>query len=80
MPDTRLIQIRDIAASVFSATPKAVEDAESFVDDLEADSLLAIELLAQLEQRLDIAIPEADAYRMINLESTYAVVSEAAGW
>ena len=76
----RLAEIRDIAADIFSVEPDEVEAAENFVDDLDADSLLAIELLAQLEKRFDVTIDEAEMARMISLRATYAVVAESAGW
>jgi acyl carrier protein len=78
--DTRLDEIAELAADLFSVTKPEVVAAESFVDDLEADSLLAIELLAQLEKRYAIAISESALPRMTNLPGTYAVVAEYAGW
>jgi acyl carrier protein len=73
-------ELRDIAATVFLAEPEAVEKAVSFIDDLEADSLLIVELLAQIEQRYDVSIDGEDAPRMVDLKSTYAIVAAAAGW
>jgi len=78
--DTRMREIAEIAADLFSATPDEVSAAESFVEDVEADSLLTIELLAQLEKRYAIAISENALPRMVNLRETYAVVAEYAGW
>jgi acyl carrier protein len=76
----RLAEIRDIAADLFSVEPDEVEAAGNFVNDLDADSLLAIELLAQLEKHFDVTIDEAAMARMISLQATYAVVAESAGW
>jgi acyl carrier protein len=76
----RLAAIRDIAADVFSVEPDAVEAAASFKDDLEADSLLAIELLTQLEKHYDIAIADEEVPRMVNLAAVYEIVAENAGW
>lgn len=78
--DERLAEIRDIAADLFAADPQEVEAAESFVDDLDADSLLAIELLTQLEKRYGVLISEEAVPRMVNLKATYQVVAETAGW
>ena len=76
----RTAEIRDIAADIFSVEPEEVEAAASFVDDLEADSLLAIELLTQLEKRFNVRINESEVPRMSNLRATYEVVAEIAGW
>ncbi|MFE9440027.1 acyl carrier protein [Streptomyces sp. NPDC006602] len=76
-----LNEIRDIVSDVFSVEPKEVEEANSFATDLGADSLLAIELLTQLELHFDVAIDEAETPRlMTNLKSAYHVVAESAGW
>jgi len=80
MVEQRMTELRDIAAAVFAADPEDVENAASFVDDLDADSLLIVELLAQIEQRYDVTISEGDAYGMTDLKSTYEIVAEAAGW
>lgn len=76
----RRTEIAELAADLFSVDVAEVEAAESFVDDVGADSLLAIELLAQLEKRYGITIPEGELFRMVNLRSTYEVVAERAGW
>lgn len=78
--DARLAEIAELAADLFSVTPAEVHAAESFVDDLEADSLLAIELLSHLEKRYRISIPEGELFGMTNLRATYAVVAAHAGW
>ncbi|MBT2510612.1 acyl carrier protein [Streptomyces sp. ISL-98] len=76
----RIAEIRDIAADIFSVEPEEVEAAESFVTDLDADSLLAIELLSQLEKKYDIHIPEGEVPRLVTLRATYEVVAEISGW
>ncbi|MER6421952.1 phosphopantetheine-binding protein [Streptomyces sp. NPDC001137] len=77
----RIATIRDIAADVFSVEPEDVERAGSFITDLEADSLLAIELVSQLEMRFDIAIDESQMPRlMTSLQTAYEAVAESAGW
>lgn len=77
----RTAQIRDIAADVLSAEPGDVEAARSFKDDLDADSLLAIELLTRLEKHFDVAIADSELPRLVtNLRTAYEVVAESAGW
>jgi len=77
----RIDEIRDIAADVFAVEPGEVEAADSFAVDLDADSLLAIELLAHLEEHFGITIDVAESPRMVtNLATVYEVVAESAGW
>lgn len=78
--DARLREIAEIAADLFTVTPEEVVTAESFIDDLGTDSLLAIELLCQLEKHFGMRIEEDASSRMTNLRNTYDVVSEIAGW
>ncbi|WP_371600259.1 acyl carrier protein [Streptomyces sp. NBC_00564] len=80
MLEQRMTELRDIAAEVFAADPEKVEKANSFIHDLDADSLLIVELLAQIEQRYDVTIDEGDARRMTDLHATYEIVAQAAGW
>jgi acyl carrier protein len=75
-----LTEIAEIAADLFSVTAEEVAAASSFIDDLETDSLLAVELLSKLEHRYSIRIPDSDVPRMANLHGTYEVVAEHAGW
>ncbi|TDV54808.1 acyl carrier protein [Actinophytocola oryzae] len=77
---TRMDEIAAIAADLFCVTTEEIFAAESFVDDTDADSLLAIELLSRLEKRYGVTIPETSLIRIVNLRETYAVVAESAGW
>jgi acyl carrier protein len=77
----RLAEIRDMAADIFSVDPEEVEQAESFVADLGADSLLAIEFVTQLEKRFGVTVDESEVPDLItNLEAAYTVVAGKAGW
>jgi acyl carrier protein len=76
----RLTEIAQIAADLFSVSAAEVTAARSFIDELETDSLLAIDLLTKLENRYNICIPDSDVLRMVNLHGTYEVVAEHAGW
>jgi acyl carrier protein len=75
-----LAEIARIAADIFSVSAAEVAAAESFVRDLDTDSLLAIELLTRLEKHYGIYIPESEVERMVNLHDTYAIVADRAGW
>lgn len=75
------MQIRDIVAKVFSAEPSQVEAATNFDNDLETNSLLAIDLLIALEEDFGISIHNDELPRlMIDLHTLYQVVAEKARW
>jgi acyl carrier protein len=77
----RLTRIRDIAAAIFTADPGAVEAAEDFAQDLDTDSLLAVEFLVELEQVFAVSLDVEQIPRlMAGLDSAYETVAESAGW
>ena len=77
----RIREIRDVAATMFEVRPEEVEAAQSFEDDLGADSLLAVEFLVELERRFGVALELSELTRlMANLDSAYEAIAEIAGW
>ncbi len=51
-------QIRGIIADVCEITISDVKDVSDFADDLGMDSMMMLEILALIEKRLGIIIPE----------------------
>lgn len=77
----RIRRIRDVAARTFQVEPEAVEAAASFEADLEADSLLAVEFLVELERCFGISMELTELDRlMANLNTCYEAIAEIAGW
>lgn len=77
----RTAQIRDVAAAVFSVEPAAVEAAADFEQDLDADSLLAVEFVVELESVFGVPLHVDLIPRlMAGLDSAYTTVAEKAGW
>ncbi|HZA00570.1 MAG TPA: acyl carrier protein [Acidimicrobiales bacterium] len=52
--------LRSAAVDVLSVEADQVTEEASFADDLDADSLDLVELVMQLEDSLDVSIPEDD--------------------
>jgi acyl carrier protein len=82
MPDTAHVltaeqdeQLRAIIIEVLELEPEDLTDTSSFVDDHDADSLLAIEILARIEKELGVTIPQDDLTRMRNLDGVRTVVA-----
>ena len=78
--EKRLEDIREIVSEVLELEPEEVSDTGSFVDEYDADSLRAIEILARLEKKYQIEIPQSELARMVNLKAVYEVLGEHAGW
>ncbi|MGV9560165.1 condensation domain-containing protein [Streptomyces sp. NPDC003401] len=77
----RLTRIRDVAAAVFTAEPGAVEAAEDFAQDLDTDSLLAVDFLVELERVFEVSLDvDQIPQLMAGLDSAYETVAKSAGW
>jgi acyl carrier protein len=76
--EERKARIKEIVCEILEITPEEVTETSLFKDDHGADSLRAIEILADLERNFGVTIDQADLNRMVNLENVYTVVEEAA--
>ncbi|MFC4014148.1 acyl carrier protein [Nonomuraea purpurea] len=76
----RFEQLREIVAEVLELEPEEVADGGDFVEEYDADSLRAIEILARIEKSWKVEIPQAELNEMRNLKAVYEVVARYAGW
>ncbi|MEU6720243.1 acyl carrier protein [Nonomuraea sp. NPDC046802] len=76
----RFEQLREIVAEVLELEPEEVADGGDFVEEYDADSLRAIEILARIEKTWKVEIPQAELNEMRNLKAVYEVVARYAGW
>ncbi|RDI17662.1 acyl carrier protein [Rhodococcus sp. AG1013] len=70
-------QIKESVCEILELEQEEVTGTSLFKEDHGADSLLAIEILAQLERTFKITIDQSELERMVNLEGVYAVVAES---
>lgn len=75
-----LDELRELIAEVLELEPEEISDTGSFVDDYEADSLRAIEILARIEKKYRVEIPQEDLAKMENLLAVYETVKARVGW
>jgi acyl carrier protein len=71
------VEIKAIVSEILEVEPDEMTRTSLFKEEHDADSLLAIEVLASLEKTLGITIPQENLSRMVNLEGVYAVVADA---
>jgi acyl carrier protein len=76
----RFEELREIVSEVLELEPDELTAEGEFVDEYGADSLRAIEILARIEKRYSVEIPQNELPRMHNLQAVYDVVSERADW
>lgn len=66
--------IRELVAEILEMEPEEIEDGAHFVQDLGMDSMMALEILAGIEKKYRIAIPEEALPKFVNLKETVAIV------
>ena len=68
--------IRGLVAEILEAEPEEVKGDAGFVKDLGMDSMMALEILAGIEKKYRIAIPEDTLPKFVDLNSTIAIVKD----
>lgn len=77
---THYKELRELVAEVLELEPEELTGDGSFVEEYEADSLRAIEMLARIEKKYRIEIPQSELEKMENLNAVFAVTAGYAGW
>jgi acyl carrier protein len=70
----RAREIRSVVCRVLEVDDERVTETALFVDDLGADSMKLLELLANLEIEFDVEVDESEFERLINLRGVYDVL------
>jgi acyl carrier protein len=73
----RATEIKAVVCRVLEVDDDQVGPADHFVDDLGADSMKLIELLANLEIEFDVEVDPAEFEKLVNLDGVYGVLSAA---
>ena len=76
----RLAELREMTAEVLELEPGELSDTADFAEEYDADSLRAIEILARIEKKYKIEIPQSELTEMRNLKAVFDVVARYAGW
>ncbi|WP_367127673.1 acyl carrier protein [Saccharothrix sp. HUAS TT1] len=76
----RLDDLREIVAEVLEIEPEEVTETSDFVEEHDADSLRAIEILARIEKQYKVDIPQSELPNMGNLRAVYDVLAQYADW
>ncbi|MFF9062349.1 acyl carrier protein [Streptomyces sp. NPDC101213] len=68
-------ELRSVIAQVLDVDAAEITDDVRFVDDLEVDSLLALEIVVVLEKKYGIKLPESELRRIVTLQSAYDLLT-----
>lgn len=73
----RADEIKAVVCRVLEVDEDTVGPTDHFVENLGADSMKLIELLANLEIEFDVEVDSAEFERLVNLDGVYDVLSNA---
>jgi len=68
--------IRSLVAEIIEKDPAQIKPDARFVEDLGVDSMMALEILAGIEKKYKIAIPEEKLAEFKTLDSIVAIARE----
>ncbi|HLH69587.1 MAG TPA: acyl carrier protein [Candidatus Dormibacteraeota bacterium] len=71
--------LQDLAAEILGCEPEEVRMDVSFQRDLAADSLDLVELIAAIEDRYEVELPEEELEKMKNVGDLWAYLQEKVG-
>lgn len=68
--------IRELVAEILETEPSEIDGSASFVKDLGMDSMMALEVLAGIEKKYRIVIPEDTLPKFTSLNQTIKIVKD----
>ncbi|HLF18574.1 MAG TPA: acyl carrier protein [Candidatus Omnitrophota bacterium] len=68
--------IRELVAEILEMEPEQITPEAHFVKDLGMDSMMALEILASVEKKYKIMIPEEALPKFVNLKTTANIVED----
>lgn len=71
-----LEDLRRTIADIIEVDVEEVTDEARFVEDLEVDSLMALEITVTLEKKYSIKLDEAEIARVATLRATHDLLAE----
>lgn len=77
---THMEELRDLVADILEFEPNEISDTGHFVEDYDADSLRAIEILTQIEKKYQVEIPQSELNDMHDMKAVYRIVAKYAEW
>jgi acyl carrier protein len=78
MSDLDFRELQELAAEILGVDAEQVQMDVSFARDLAADSLDLVELIAAVEDKYDVELPEEELERMKNVGDLWKFLEEKA--
>lgn len=77
--EQQLEELRELVADVLELEPEELTDTGDFVEDYEADSLRAIEILARIDKRYKVEIPQDELPELRTLKAVHDALVRHSG-
>lgn len=69
-------EIKKLVADIAEKTPEEITDNARFNEDLGIDSMMALEIVATIEKKYKVVIPEGEIPNMRSLQNIYDLVGK----
>jgi acyl carrier protein len=69
-------EIRNLIAQIIEKDPSEIKPDAKFVEDLGVDSMMALEILAAIEKKYKIVIPEEKLTELSTLDAAVAITKD----
>ena len=69
-------ELREMTALIAEIDPKEIGLESRFVEDLGMDSMMALEILASIEKKYELKIPEENLTKITNLNKVIELVDK----
>jgi acyl carrier protein len=69
-------EIKEIIAKILEIEPEKITPEARFVEDLGMDSMMALEIVASIEKKYKITIPEEATPKLTSLQSVYELLKQ----
>lgn len=69
-------ELRAIISEIVEIEPEKIAPESNFVEDLGMDSMMALEILASIEKKYKLRIPEENLTKITNLNKTVKIVTD----
>ena len=67
-------ELKEMMAEIMETEPGEIKDDAQFVQDLGMDSMMALEILAAIEKKYKLKIPEENLAKITNLKQVIELV------
>ena len=69
-------ELRTLIAEIVEIEPEKITLEANFVEDLGMDSMMALEIMASLEEKYKVRIPEENLPKLTTLNKTIGIVNK----